>query len=84
MLFIPWEIDQKLKKSFDQAMDKVQKELLRTVAEVAEESGVGVVLFRSAILIAVKKLDISKEVLQRLNKKLPEVKVRFDTIKGSN
>ena len=61
--------NQKLKKSFDQAMDKVQKELLRTVAEVAEESGVGVVLFRSAIVIAVKKLDISKEVLKRLNKK---------------
>ena len=75
--------NQKLKKSFDQAMDKVQKELLRIVAEVAEESGVGVVLFRSAIVIAVKKLDISKEVLQRLNKKLPEVKVRFEMIKGS-
>ena len=76
--------NQKLKKSFDQAMDKVQKELLRIVAEVAEESGVGVVLFRSAIVIAVKKLDISKEVLKRLNKKLPDVKVRFETIKGSN
>ena len=75
--------NQKLKKSFDQAMDKVQKELLRIVAEVAEESGAGVVLFRSAIVIAVKKLDISKEVLQRLNKKLPEVKVRFEMVKGS-
>jgi len=75
--------NQKLKKSFDQAMDKVQKELLRIVAEVAEESGVGVVLFRSAIVIAVKKLDISKEVLQRLNKKLPEVEVRFEMVKGS-
>ena len=74
--------NQKLKKSFDQAMDKVQKELLRTVAEVAEESGVGVVLFRSAIVIAVKKLDISKEVLQRLNKKLPNVKVNFEMAKG--
>ena len=75
--------NKKLKKSFDQAMDKVQKELLRIVAEVAEETGVGVVLFRSAIVIAVKKLDISKEVLQRLNRKLPEVKVRFEMVKGS-
>ena len=75
--------NQKLKKSFDQAMDKVQKELLRIVAEVAEETGVGVVLFRSASVIAVKKLDISKEVLQRLNRKLPEVKVRFEMVKGS-
>ena len=41
------------------------------------------VLFRSAIVIAVKKLDISKEVLKRLNKKLQDVKVRFETIKGS-
>ena len=72
-----------LKKSFDQAMDKVQKELLRIVAEVAEESEVGVVLFRSAIVIAVKKLDISKEVLRRLNKKLPDVEVRFEMVKGS-
>ena len=64
-------------------MDQVQKELLGIVAEVAEETGVGVVLFRSAIVIAVKKLDISKEVLQRLNKKLPEVKVRFEMVKGS-
>ena len=75
--------NQKLKKSFDEAMDKVQKELLRIVAEVAEESGVGVVLFRSAIVLAVKKLDISKEVLKRLDKKLPDVKVRFETVKGS-
>ena len=74
--------NQKLKKSFDQSMDKVQKELLRIVAEVAEETGAGVVLFRSAIVIAVKKLDISKEVLQRLNKKLPNVKVNFEMAKG--
>ncbi len=74
--------NQKLKKSFDQSMDKVQKELLRIVAGVAEETGAGVVLFRSAIVIAVKKLDISKEVLQRLNKKLPNVKVNFEMAKG--
>ena len=69
--------NQLLKKSFDQAMDKIRKHLLKIIAEVAEETGAGVVLFRSAIVIAVKKLEISQEVLKRLNEKLPAVKVVF-------
>ena len=69
--------NQRLKNSFDQAMDKVRKELLKIIAEVANETGAGVVLFRSAIVIAVKKLEISKEVLKRLNKRLPVVEVIF-------
>ncbi|MBH68391.1 MAG: hypothetical protein CMM58_08565 [Rhodospirillaceae bacterium] len=75
--------NQLLKRSFDEAMDKVQKELLRIVAKVAEETGTGVVLFRSAIVIAVKKLEISEEVLRRLNQKMPSVEVVFKPIKGS-
>jgi outer membrane protein len=69
--------NQLLKKTFDKAMDKVRKELLRVIAEVAEETGAGVVLFRSAIVIAVKKLEISQEVLKRLNIRLPMVEVVF-------
>jgi outer membrane protein len=69
--------NQGLKKSFDKAMDKVRKELLKIIAEVAEETGAGVVLFRSAIVIAVKELEISQEVLKRLNKRLPAVEVIF-------
>jgi outer membrane protein len=69
--------NQLLKKTFDQAMNKVRKELLGIIAEVAEETGAGVVLFRSAIVIAVKKLEISQEVLKRLNRKLPTVEVVF-------
>ena len=77
------ESNRLLKRSFDASMDKVQKELLRIVAEVAEESGAGIVLFRSAIVIAVKKLEISQEVLKRLNKRLPKLKVVFEAAKGS-
>lgn len=69
--------NQLLKKSFDKSMDEIRKHLLKIIAEVAEEAGVGVVLFRSAIVIAVKKLEISQEVLKRLNEKLPSVKVVF-------
>ena len=75
--------NQLLKRSFDEAMDRVQKELLRIVAEVAGETGVGVVLFRSAIVIAVKKLEISEVVLRRLNQTMPSVEVVFKAVKGS-
>ena len=69
--------NQLLKKSFDQSMNEIRKHLVKIIAEVAEETGAGVVLFRSAIVIAVKKLEISQVVLERLNEKLPAVKVVF-------
>ena len=64
-------------QSFDQSMNEIRKQLVKIIAEVAEETGAGVVLFRSAIVIAVKKLEVSQEVLKRLNEKLPTVKVVF-------
>ena len=69
--------NQLLKKSFDQSMNEIRKHLVKIIAEVAEETGAGVVLFRSAIVIAVKELEVSQEVLKRLNEKLPTVKVVF-------
>jgi Skp family chaperone for outer membrane proteins len=70
--------NQQLKRALDKAMDTVQKELFRVVAELAEETGAGVVLFRSSIVIAVKKLEISQEALKRLNAKLSKVEVVFE------
>ena len=73
--------NQLLKRAFDKAMDGVQKRLFRVVAELAEEAGAGVVLFRSSIVIAVKKLEISQEALKRLNKQLPKIDVVFEPAK---
>ncbi|MDA1310027.1 MAG: OmpH family outer membrane protein [Proteobacteria bacterium] len=73
--------NQQLKRAFDTAMDVVQKELFRVVAELAEETGAGIVLFRSSIVIAVKKLEISQEALARLNKKVSKVDVVFEPAK---
>ncbi len=74
--------NRELKKAFDTAMDKVQKALVRVCAKVAEESGASVVLFRSAIVIAVKKLEISRIALERLNETLPAVEVVFEAAGG--
>jgi outer membrane protein len=73
--------NQQLKRALDKAMDTVQKSLFRVVAELAEESGAGVVLFRNSIVIAVKKLEISKEALKRLNASLSKVEVVFEPAK---
>lgn len=73
--------NQQLKRALDKAMDKVQKALFGVVAELAEEAGAGVVLFRSSIVIAVKKLEISQEALKRLNAKLSKVDVVFEPAK---
>lgn len=73
--------NQQLKRALDKAMDQVQKELFRVVAELAEEAGAGVVLFRSSIVIAVKKLEISQEALKRLNAKVSKVDVVFEPVK---
>ena len=70
--------NQQLKRALDKAMDTVQKSLFRVVAELAEESGAGVVLFRNSIVIAVKNLEISREALKRLNSSLSKVEVIFE------
>jgi hypothetical protein len=48
---------------------------------LAEETGAGIVLFRSSIVIAVKKLEISQEALKRMNKKVSKVEVVFELAK---
>ena len=73
--------NQQLKRALDKAMDVVQKELFRVVAELAEEAGAGVVLFRSSIVIAEKNLEISQEALKRLNAKISKVDVVFEPAK---
>jgi Skp family chaperone for outer membrane proteins len=73
--------NQQLKRALDKAMDTVQKSLFRVVAELAEESGAGVVLFRNSIVIAVKNLEISQEALKRLNASLSKVEVIFEPAK---
>jgi len=73
--------NQKLKRAFDTAMDVAQKELFRVVAELAEETGAGIVLFRSSIVIAVKKLELSQEALRRMNKKVSKIDVVFEPAK---
>lgn len=70
-----------LDESFASAMNEVRNALISVVAEIAEQRGIKLVLFKNQIVIAEKSLDVSDETLQRLNKRLPAVKVDLPPLK---
>ena len=64
--------------AFERALNDIQKVVTEIIADIAKEKGFVVALPTSQILYADKTLDISAEVLERLNKKLPKLDVKFD------
>ena len=70
-----------LDETFAMAMNEVRQALVSVVAEISEARGIKLVLFKSQIVIAEKSLDISDETLQRLNDRLPSVKVELPALR---
>jgi Skp family chaperone for outer membrane proteins len=62
----------------ERAGNEIQKAITDIIAEMAKEKGFAVALPTSQILYADSKLDITNEVLEKLNKKLPKVDVKFE------
>ncbi len=75
--------DVQLKKAtldgaFEHSLNDIQKVVTEIIADIAKEKGFTIAVPTSQILYADKNLDISAEVLDRLNKKLPKLDVKFD------
>ena len=72
---------QAMKRQLDQAYGrangKIRQTMIEIVAEVAGEVGVGLVLFKNQIFLGDRKIDVTEEIMTRLNKKLPKVEVTF-------
>lgn len=66
-----------LDKGFQGALNQIQTTTLNIVKEVATEKGYNIVLSSSQVLYNGSNMDITGEVLARLNKKLPSVSVKF-------
>lgn len=62
----------------ERAGNEIQKAISDIIAEMAKEKGFSIAVPTSQILYADSKLDITNDVLERLNKKLPKVDVKFD------
>lgn len=74
------EIQQKraqLDKGFEGALTKIQDTTLAIVKEVANEKSLKLVVSSSTVLYSDSAMDITPEVLNRLNSKLPNVSVSF-------
>jgi Skp family chaperone for outer membrane proteins len=60
------------------AMAKLNKEMGNIVARVMKEKGVNITLARDAVLVFDDKLNITSEIVTRLDKKVPRIKVDFE------
>ena len=67
-----------LDNAFERSLGDIQKAVTDIIAEMSKEKGFAVAIPTSQILYADNRLDISAEVLTRLNKKLPKIDVKFD------
>jgi Skp family chaperone for outer membrane proteins len=66
-----------LDNAFTQAVNEIQKVVTDIVTGMAKERGFTVVVPTSQLVWADPSLDISQEVLAKLNQKLPKVTVKF-------
>lgn len=67
-----------LDNGFERALGDIQKVVSDIIVDLAKEKGFSMAIPTSQILYADPKMDISAEVLEKLNKKLPKVDVKFE------
>jgi len=66
-----------LDKAFSGALEEIQKNVLDIVKQVSAEKKMNLVLSSAQVLYGEPTLDITDEVLKRLDAKLPSVAVKF-------
>lgn len=69
------EKKQKLDTAMNEVLEKVQDKLAVIISNIAETHGANMVMRKDFVMLAKPDMDKTKEVLERLNKELPSVKV---------
>lgn len=70
--------DQQLKTASNKAGATIQSNVVDIIKDMAKEKGFTIVLPASQTLYSDASMDISDEVLKRLDKKLPNLKLEFN------
>ncbi|MGH7097757.1 MAG: OmpH family outer membrane protein [Stellaceae bacterium] len=70
---------QALEKSNGEALAKIQQVMLQIIADIAKQRKANLVLPRSDLILFDKKFEVTDEVLQQLDQKLPALTVSFAT-----
>lgn len=68
-----------LDTAFNDALGTIKQNLGQVVAEAASEKGATLVLDKGQVIVVESSFDITATVLDRLNRRLPKVDVRFPT-----
>lgn len=64
---------QALQQAYNDAMTKVENTALQIIADLATERKANLVVTKAAVLFTAQGLDITQEVIRRLDAKLPDV-----------
>lgn len=64
--------------SFERSIGEIQKSVTDIIGDMAKEKGFTIAIPTSQILYGDTKYDITTEVLNRLNQKLPKLEVKFE------
>jgi Skp family chaperone for outer membrane proteins len=68
-------------RAVKRAQVKVEQAMGQVAGELAQEQGFALVLRRAATILSVRSMDVTDEVLKRLDKKLPSVAVNLESDK---
>jgi len=78
-----YQVDkQKKLRNLEGVLQNVRNEILENVKPILEdlsmELGVTVILEKNSVLLNANNMDITENVIKRLNKELPKIKVSLD------
>ncbi len=76
------EAQQTLSDSRNEAVGKVDTAMLQVIDGLAKERGANLILNRGAVVMFDVRMDVSDEVIKRLDEKLPAVTVSFNRPAG--
>lgn len=68
-----------LEEGAGKALTTLRDEVMKIVADISDKEKYDLVLTRQNVILAQKDMDITDEVMKRLNKSLKEVKLKVDT-----
>ncbi len=69
---------QALDRAFGEAMGEIQKSVLKIVEDLSKEKNFDVAIATSQLLYAKPNMDVTADVISRLNAALPSVNVKVD------
>ena len=69
-----------LDRAFNETKNEILKSLIVVAQEVATEKKLNILIEKRFVFISAKKLDVTDEIIKRLDKRLPKVAIDFSKV----